>query len=520
VDGDLAGSRQAVRERRSFELELRELAGAKASERSRPKQEDSTKPGVRKLILAAGIDYPRYDAEKAPDPEPRGWKPKWWKLRANSRGPQRLRDAWNGSLGPAGCITPAERKLKSVPPEVLSGSYSRIRCLRIAVHELSADPTLQVYLYDFDKGVEERVTIEKDKLKTQVIRRFLPTADADYRLEVSVEVDLGGGKRGTKQVLKPITDLKLPYLDPKDPPKVRYYPFASRIDAGDVDRAEWEKRYGTNATFLTSYERLPEAKRFLSVTDVYYHVAFIGKNKPYVLQGLHLVAHASSSALSPLSGPAFANTDHLPIPSRKGRRNPLDFDARAGLDFEAANLDRTAFRMAFAKGALGHVWGCNWSRPLVDILRQARDVLKGKELKDTTALVFRFRKGRGGKEAHFRRLLQIPDGEKTDKVVRDGKFLRELGRRVLEDTYMQRLADAAARCVAGGLPATYSNYDQKSELRSPCVLHIPMGKLYGTSGVDFRPDLAFFARYFGVSFLKDGANPKYGRGYALYCPRP
>jgi len=501
-----------MRERDRFGGELHELGVTTEREAFEREGEEPKKTPVRKIILVAGTDFPRYDTPKPPA--------KFWVLRGGRKKPLAVTNGFGGLLASGACLLPSERKLKA-SLGVLTGSLWRIRCLRLAAQKLLADPSLQVYLYDLVKGVEERVTIEKGTLSTAALkgRSFLPLVDEDYRLEVKVKKkDPKSGAEIETEVLKPIKDLKIPMVDPGHPPKVRYYPFVSKIGAEDVDKATWLSTFAQNKTWLTSYAKLLEKDRHLSILDVYRHVEFIGKHNPYTLYELHLFGHASSSAHSPNSGTAFLNTDHVDIPGQPGTRNPLDLDARATLDFSTSTINHKLLRMAFARGAMSYVWGCNWSRPLYDILGQTIEQLKGKPLEDKTAFKFRWRKGTGGDEGWFVYFMGLAKGAKTSDVVKDGKFLRELLNRVFYDTYMQHLADVSAHCVTGGAPAVYSEYDDKAEKGAPCLLNIPMGGPYGAS-VNLRPILRFYAKHFGTQFNKDGADKDFGRGFVLYCPR-
>ena len=130
--------------------------------------------------------------------------------------------------------------------------------------------------------------------------------------------------------------------------------------------------------------------------------------------------------------------------------------------------------------------------------------------------MFRFKlKDEGRHKIHpLKELSQISGcgtwNDKTTTLEMDGKCFRKLLTYLLDNSYMQRLADASAHCVTGGLPGTSSDYDEKSEKGAPRLSHIPMGGLYGTTQ-DLSVVLAFFAKHFGVKFNRDGAHKNFGQ---------
>ena len=244
--------------------------------------------------------------------------------------------------------TPARDKQQS--------SHWRTKCLALAKQKLTADPNLLVFLYDFDRATDERIRLEKGKLVADKRRAFSALVYEDYRW-----VDAG--------MLRPITTTPLPVKDYPDRPYVRYCPSVSQISRGDVAQSKWLKDSATSKW----------SSHGLSINHVYKHLEWIGKYEPYTLEELHLFGHAAS-AHRPRSGTAFVNTDHLSKDTTK--RDPLDLDARADLDFTPATIDTKAFRMAFAKGAMSYVWGCNWHFPVFIMIRDAAKALKGRPLKD------------------------------------------------------------------------------------------------------------------------------------------
>jgi hypothetical protein len=452
-------------------------------------------PAPRTIILVSGIEFPRYKKEQTSSPQ-------WWK--ANSL--KRIRNAKSpGALSFGACRPPAEVGLK-YDGDVLVGSDWRLRALRVAVQRLSKDPALNVLLFDIDRGTEERVLLQNKTLSAVQQRKFSEPLDADYRLSVT---------SGTTTILKAL-DPKISIKTMDHQPAVRFYPFVSEINTGPVDHQEWLDKRAKNTTWLEQYEKRPDSSRLLSVLDVYKRIQQIGRDAPYTLQEFQLWGHASSSAYSSNNGTAFANTDHVDVVGRAGR-HPLDLDARAIRDFDKVTIDRRLFRMAFAKGAMTIVWGCNWSRPFYDVLGQAIKQLGTKPLKDDASFVFSWRQDTGGPEGWFRVLMDLKAGDPTKNVKKDGKFLRELVQRLLRETYMQQLANLASRCVTGGVPGVGSDYDERSEQKQPCLSNIPLAPLYGMTD-NMQHVLNFYVQHFGVRFNPDGAHPTFGRGFALYCP--
>lgn len=420
---------------------------------------------VKKIILVAGVEYPRY---KKSAQAVRGKRGLWWVLASGRKTPIR---------GP-------------------KGSHWRVRCMSLAEQKLRVDPTIEVYLYDFDRAIQERVRLVSGRIQTEPMRRtFPPLVDADYRW-----VDNG--------MLRPIESKPLSRATYPDRPYIRYCPMVSKLSTGPVSHADW----------IAKFEKTPWSKVGLSIRHVYEHVEFIGKNHPYALHELHLFGHASSSH-RPRSGTALVNTNHY---GSATKRHPLDLDARADLDFTSAHINQSNFRKAFAAEAQSQVWGCNWHRPVFDMARQASAKAGTKKLLDTTQITFRWRgEGVSGPKDEFKEILEAGTGGWVDKkntIVRDGAFVRRKLTELMNTTYMQQLANASSRCVSGGLPGTYSEYDARREGREPILTHIPMGR-YGTTDV-FNRVLRLYAVSLGATFNKKGVHPKYGRGFGVYCAQP
>jgi hypothetical protein len=416
----------------------------------------------KRIILVAGVEYPRY--KKKPETV-RGRRGKWWVLAGRGTTPIR---------GPR-------------------GSHWRVRCTNVAETALRADSTARVYLYDFDRGVEEQVKLVRGRLEfDRVQRNFPPLVDQDYR---RVEGDL----------LHPITSTPLPASNSR--PAIRYFPLVSQLGSGTVSKQAWLDRFGS-----TQWDKVG-----VSIRHVYQHIEYLGAHHPYTLQQFHLFGHASSSH-SPRSGTALVNTDDW---GRGAARHPLDLDPRADLDLVPPTIDPTKFRMAFATGAMSYVWGCNWHRPLFDVIRQAARALRGKKLQDGTVLRFTWRGNDvSGPLEQFKSILGASQSGWNDPgntAERNGAFIRRLVMSLIARTYMQQLADASARCCTGGLPGTYSDYDVRREGRELRLSHIPMGR-YGTQDV-FSSVLRFYVSSLGVPLNRAGAHREFGRGFGLYCPR-
>ena len=432
----------------------------------------------RKIILVAGAEYPRY----CKDPVPAGVKG----CKVPDSLKNRPKTQW---VLAGGRTTPARDKHQN--------SHWRTKCLALAQWKLRADPDLAVYLYDFDRATRERIRIEKGELVIAKQQTFSPLVDEDYRW-----VDAGK--------LRPIITTPLLVNDYPIHPYIRYCPSVSKISKDEVDQSAWFKQF----------EKSIWSDQGLSILHIYEHIVFIGKHFPYTLKELHLFGHASSAHRSG-SGTAFVNTD--PLSRDRSKRDPLDLDARADLDFMAPTINTTEFRMAFAKGAMSYVWGCNWHLPVFVMIRDASRALGSNPLQDATQFKFKF-PAKDQRAPHpLKELRDIVDcgewNDKTSVLEMKGECLRKLLTHLLENSYMQRLADASAHCVTGGVPGTFSDYDERSEKGAPRLSHIPMGGLYGTTQ-NLRMVLNFFAKRLGTKFNKEGADKDFGRGFALYCPRP
>jgi hypothetical protein len=300
-----------------------------------------------------------------------------------------------------------------------------------------------------------------------------------------------------------------------------------------VKLADW-------AAWLKKNNRLGHPTLGLGIAHVYDHIEAIGKARPYTLAELHLFGHASSSHLHG-SGTAFVNTYEwrppgwptgLTMPPDK--RSPLDLDARANVDF----LGRGGtFRSAFAPGALSYVWGCQWHRPDHALIRAVRLALKGRMLQDVQTFdipithsaleadkfVEMFKEPFKGASHRLGAASGEWDAKKQIWRGLPGKWVRAYVALLLDRTYMQALANASRRCVLGGLPATYSNYDSKPEPPEPRLSHIPMGPRHYLSqeeakkAEDYTPVMMFFKNSFGTRF-GPGHHPTFGRGFAIYEP--
>jgi hypothetical protein len=458
-------------ERNTFGAEIARLDIVKEREKELSEYEMEGAVPVRKIILVAGVEYPRY--KKKPE-DVRGKRGKWWVLAGKRTIPARSKD----------------------------GSHWRTKCMAIAKSKLQKDPGWQIYLYDFDRAIEERMRLDGTKLTTETIRKLAPMHDEDYRW-----VDKG--------VLRPISQEPLSLNDHPTRPYIRYCPLVSTIDKDEVAQSVWLEKI----TQQLKAKKLKKSEIGPGILDVYSHIEFIGKHKPYTLHELHLFGHASS-AHYPHSGTAFLNTNHLSRDHSK--RDSLDLDARADLDFLPSTIDQKLFRMAFAKGAMSYVWGCNWHRPIYDMVRQAQSALGSKALTDQSEFQFKWRgEGVSGEKDDFQAISSLAScgawNNKKNVLEMDGKCLRTILTQLLRNSYMQQLANASSHCVTGGLPGTYSDYDNKTERGNLRLSHIPMGGLYGTTH-NLTPVMEFFEKQLGITFNKQGAHRKFGRGFALYCP--
>lgn len=418
----------------------------------------------RFIMLVAGIEFPKYNKQ----PETIGGKNVW---------------------------TLAQKKPSA-------GDWRR-ECLCIAKMRLKKDPDLIVCLYDFFTATLERVTLVGGKIETKISHQFPAMVETDFRW-------LDGDQPGTR-ILRHIDPKPLPFAEYPKRPHVRYCSSVSTM-SGEPAEQDW----------VNEFHKSKWSDHGLSIRHVYEHIEKIGAKTPYTVQEFHSFGHASGGAYPVLNGPAFINTTH--VGTLTDPRHPLDLDSRAGLDFQSKTMNLKNFRMAFAKGAMSYVWGCNWDVPLYRMLQSIRVKLGSKPLTADTKFKFPWK----GEQKQFDEMIKrsgctgVTWKSGTPPTVEmDGKCVRTLFKMLLNDTYMQHLADASGHCVTGGLPGTYSNHDKKSEKGDPLLSHIPMGALYciDDCGESYKDVMRFYAKHFGVAFNKEGAHPDFGRGYALYCPQ-
>jgi hypothetical protein len=470
-----------MRERRRFEEEIGALS-APVGQREL-QVEDVDGKSHKCIVLVAGCEYPRYQ-------EKLGSGKKWY--------PKRV-----------------------VPQRPGGISHWRTKCLDLAEYKLKKDPGTTVVLFDLDRGTKETVQRSGGKLVVAAMSGFtpLPMVDSDYRI------------MNTKtRELSPIPKGGIPAKDPfVHGVHVAYCPHISQVSPKTVKLADW-------AAWLKQNKKLGHPELGLGIEHVYDHVEAIGKARPGNLAELHLFGHASSSH-DDANGTAFVNTwefrdkwnSGLVMPANK--RSPLDLDARANVDFVGRSA---SFAKAFGSEAFSQVWGCNWHRPDHAVLHAVRGALKGKALKDNQTFDIPIGNTHLG-PAEFEEMFTKPFAHSSSKPVTaapgainakknvwkglTGKWVRDYFAALLDRTYMKALARASGHHVLGGLPVTYSSYDNKRHPPEPLLCHIPMGtKWYRSDASDnFLEVMAFFAQTYGSTF-GPGAHPKYGRGFAWYDP--
>lgn len=477
-----------VSERNRLGDELARLGLAREQER------EGTAEKAREIVLVAGVDFPKYD-EDGPTKDSR--------LKCKD-------GSW---------------KLDTAKP---TGSAWRQRCLNVAEARLIKEPSLRVTLFDFEKGTRSLVTLDKKKKPAVAVEEsFGALSPADYR-----RVHSDGGPRE----LVPLGSVCADRHPAR--PYVRLCPGVSGLGAGAVDEPTWlALANGASANTKPDTHQHGWSKHGLSIVHAYAYVESIGRSRPGTLAELHLFGHASS-AHYPGSGTAFVNTDD-PLQGSGGKRHPLDLDARANVDFLPATMDVAAFARAFSSEAMSFVWGCNWFRPIYYLLRTlSAQLTKDKALEAHAALKFEWRdSGSQDSEDNFRRFFEVDPVawcRQRHTARPSGKWVRDKLQKLLDESYMQRLADASGHAVTGGLPGTYSDYDDDPKIAlSKRLSHIPMGKRFrkppgidpktkrpGTL-TDLRPVLRVFKRHFAVTFNQQekGLDPDFGRGFGIYRPK-
>lgn len=458
------------------EPEEEDLTSDEASEQWLPEGEGEGEAGPdsdggkrRVIILAVGIEYPKYNDSPV---EIHGKPGKWWTL--------------------------ANKKPNAGEWHKEARNIAR---MRFAKH-----PNLTIFFYDFFLARLELGKLVRGKIVWQITSQFSPLVHGDYRW-----VD------GDPQVLKQIDLNPLPAARYKARPIIRYCPSVSTMP-GEPTQADWLRKFGSSRWDAHG----------LSVRHIYEHIQAIGAKDPYTLKEFHSFGHASSGLYPVKNGTVFVNTTHFGADTAP--RHPLDLDPRAVIDFRQP-MDVRKFRMAFAKGAMSYVWGCDWDHPLLWMLQAIILKLGNKSLTDNMKFKFVW----NGKEVQFRQMTTSCTGATWNAgppptVEMDGKCVRSMLTMLMNNTYMQHLANASAHCVTGGLPATYSDHDTKSENGSLHLSHIPMHRpreritLYCNPTANDKCDqsflsvLRFYAKQLGVVFNREGAHREFGRGYALFCP--
>lgn len=472
-----------MRERNRLGAELRALEPRRDSELEEAR---GPPPLARELVMVVGVDFPEYAEALKPG---------------------------------AGTCSGGSWKLGKT--RLPTGAAWRLRAHHVAEARLLADPTLKVTLFDFFGGTRETVRRTRSGLSTSVDERLGALSALDYRRS-----DPSG------EVLSPLVSVCADGHPQR--PSVRLYPSVSGLGAGPVERESWLALAGS-ALGTTKPNSNPRGWSLhgLSVRHVYAYVETIGRSRPGTIVGLHLFGHASS-AHRPNNGTAFVNTDDpRPVAAQTGARHPLDLDARAHLDFLPTTMDLAAFARAFAADARSHIWGCNWHRPVLDMITKARaQLLKDERLEDHRQFTLTWRDaGSQGTEEEYRRYFKVDPATwcRSHRTVQlSGREVRGKLQEHIDLSYMQKLANASRHEVAAGLPGTYAEYDDAPKVPlNRRATHIPMGRSYfrkpGADAHDFVHVFGFFERHFGVSFdLKEKGpwlHAKYGRGFALYQPK-
>ena len=377
---------------------------------------------------------------------------------------------------------------------------------------------LRVTLFDFAAGTRQTWTARGGVLTTPGPQSLGRINYGNYRI-----LDLK-----TKQLRPLQPELEKP-KSPKDrgsrpsPPPVRYFTGASRLRTDEIPFRDYEREWKSAVDGKGS--RLAETS--ISIIHVYDYIRAIGaaraKGAEAVLRELHFFCHAFEE------GPILVNTPDLRKPLEL--RDPFDKDGRALKDFATANFTTEQlqdFRHAFAKDAFSFVWGCDATFFYKELVWQTRGQA-GERPDEARILTFVY-DFCWGDEKHFDDLLGKHGDPGKPKRLRMAD-VRTILRDALDDTYMQRLADASGVPCIGAVPGTGSDPDRigKADTR---LWHVPMGK---TTGYPDRNDdclhpenwtawLRFYQRELEVrfdttfSFGEAAFQTDLGRGFAVFNP--
>ena len=188
-------------ERTRFEQELADLELRDYQLKTPPPTK--APPARPIIIMVAGVEYPRYKKEPV---KLTGKTGEWWVLSGGRTKPLR---------------------------NPKTGSHWRQRCLNLAAQRLKADPQVVVYLYDFDRGTTEYVTLQKGVTTTIVDIKFpTPLIDENYR---RIEGDF---TKPDTVILKPLTEDPISTTTHPKRPYIPYCPSAHKISKGDVKMME------------------------------------------------------------------------------------------------------------------------------------------------------------------------------------------------------------------------------------------------------------------------------------------
>jgi hypothetical protein len=306
------------------------------------------------------------------------------------------------------------------------------------------------------------------------------------------------------------------------------YPGGKRIDKTTkltpspfkpVSRANYNVTVSGGETHSRFKDR---QKDIMSIIDIYTAIQNVGVNAPNTLTELSFFSHGWYGGPILVNSyddgilniyPPFSSTP-IPLTLPGGMRDPDDHDPRESKDFTPPTMDVSKldnFKKAFDTNGHIWIWGCNFPRPVHEILDKIEKHPKYKERGVGDEEIFKFTNFNTAQadllEEFLLDALGAPFPDKKNIEIKF-KFLKYFFCLMTEASYAHIIAKNANVKTFAGVMGTYSVYD-----KGP----LPLMSVYK----GFAKHFTFYKNYLGFDFDPEGR--KYGAykpSFACSTPTP